>query len=450
MPKFTLKEISKIGHVVNTPADWFAGGVSTDSRTAKSSDIFFALKGEHFDGHEFVKNVTAGLRVVDKSWYERQLDKNLSVVVVDDTLQALQLFAKNHRRKKEASVIGITGTSGKTTTKEMIHRILATTYDVLATEGNLNNEIGVPLTLLRIEEDTMMAIVEMGADRPGDIARLCEIASPNSGVITNIGEGHLEKLGSIEEVARTKSALFKTLEEDGVRYINLDDSYLKSFSEKKKGAVTFAVNADAHYKAKLLGTNELGCVAMSVDLPGDGNLQVQLAVPGVHQIYNAIAAIAVGHSMGVASEAIREALESCTTTGGRMRIFGAKGLTILDDTYNANPDSTRSAIDTLAQMNVKSRKIVVLGDMLELGNASEAAHHQIGLHVKNKNMNAGFFYGQAMRVAYQGAQGMGNTFHFEDKNSLKSAVKDFVKDGDALLIKGSRGMKMEDLVEELS
>ncbi len=287
--------------------------------------------------------------------------------------------------------------------------------------------------------------MEMGADRPGDITKLCEIAKPDYGVITNIGAGHLEKLGTIEEVAKTKSALFTSLSNDGIRFLNADESRLTSFSKEKN--ISFGVKNAADFVGKITETGLTGCISIEVKIPDSRAIHIKLHVPGAHQIYNVLAAVAVGHHLRIDADRIRTALENYTTTGRRMRIFEHEGKTIIDDTYNANPDSMRAAINTLASIS-SDRKVAVLSDMLELGSFSEQLHREIGSYLKSTKIDAGFLWGSQSRYTYEAAKGM-DVNYYENKNELATAVKKFVKSGDAILVKGSRGMKMEEIVEAL-
>lgn len=454
MARFTYKDIQKLGTSQNVNADWRGDGVSIDTRTLKPGDVFFALPGAQQDGHAYLGEAFArgaSLGVVTGEGvaaFESDVTGR-PLIVVSDVLQALQDMARAHRRKFDTSVIGITGTNGKTTCKEMMLAVLSKAYTTIATPGNLNNEIGVPLTLLKINADTQIAIIEMGADKPGDIAFLCDLAGPDSGVITNIGAAHLQNFKSMEAIATTKTELFDALIEDGVRFVNLDDPRLRPHAARTKGLVTFGTDAAAEYRALVTSTNALGCATIGIGTPEGHRIDVQLPVPGRHHILNALIAASVGFSLGVEDDDIRNALENYVPLSNRMGIKKHRDLIILDDTYNANPESMRAALDTLVSITAGERRMAVLGDMLELGDLSGEAHADVGRQAKGLGLDALFLYGAEMKTAHQAAAGIPILHHFENKDELKATVKAAVRPRDVILCKGSRGMKMEEIVLEI-
>lgn len=455
MSHFSYKDCGKIGRPENITPEWTASGVSTDSRKVKAENFFFALSGEHFDGHEFVKEAMqkgAAACVVSEAWFTLNAP-NFSggkFVVVRNALKALQDLAKFHRQRYEASVIAITGTNGKTTCKEMTFAVLSKSFKTIATQGNLNNEIGVPLTLLNIEQDTQVAIVEMGADKKGDIAFLCDIAQPDSGVITNIGMAHIQSFGSIDTIAETKCELFDALAADGVRFVNMDDERLRAHSKQTKGLVTFGIHNEANYRAEILSLNEQACAKIRIHAPEKHTFDVQLNVPGSHHANNALIAAAMGFSLGVDDSEIVSALENYTQPSNRMGIHHHNGVTILDDTYNANPESLRAALETLMAVKRNGRAVAVLSDMLELGSISAEEHAKIGDYVSKKKADALFTTGIESKRMHDNAGTLSNNFYYEKKNDMIAKLKKFIKPGDVILVKGSRGMKMEEVVKALT
>ncbi|NUM80692.1 UDP-N-acetylmuramoyl-tripeptide--D-alanyl-D-alanine ligase [bacterium] len=449
MTTFTLKDFQKIGRVENFTTD--ASGVSTDSRSVQAGQAFFAIKGENFDGHDFVKAAfekQAAIGVVSESWFA-QNGKNFpakSFVVTSDPLKALQNLAKLHRLKFDASVIAVTGSNGKTTCKEMIQAVVSPSYETLATQGNLNNEIGVPLTLLRMNESTQMAIIEMGADKKGDIALLCDIAKPDSGVITNIGKAHVGNFGNIETVAATKAELFDALTDDGVRYVNVDDPRLRQHADRKKGLVTFGIEQEADYRGNILSIDEKARVRLKITTPEHYELTMQLQTPGKHQAYNALIACAIGCSIDLDFHDITAAIEAYRPLSNRMGLRERNGYTVIDDTYNASPESMRAAIESLATMSTAGRKIAVLSDMLELGNESANEHYKLGEFLKTQHIDHIMITGKESAKIKEGNSA---AQFFNTKHELIDALKKIVKTGDAILVKGSRGMKMEEIVEAL-
>jgi len=453
MANFVTRDFQKIGKTENLPLDWKSSGVSIDSRNIPAGTVFFALQGEKADGHDFVKEALAkgaSACVVRESWFASHAAELIgkSLVIVPDTLKALQALARNYRTKFDPSVIAITGSNGKTTCKEMTHAVLSKLFITMATKGNLNNEIGVPLTLFNITAETQVAIVEMGANRKNDIALLCDIAKPDSGVITNIGTAHIGGFGSIENIAATKAELFEALAADGVRFVNVDDDRLRPHAAQKKGLVTFGILNDADFRGSIVAVDDRARVKLRVDTPEKNRLEFQLKIPGVHHASNALIACAVGVSLGVPSDDVVEALVNYQPMYNRMGTLEKNGVLIINDTYNASPESMFAALECLSTTK-GSRKVAVLGDMLELGEESPALHETVGQYAAKKKLDALFVFGAESKKILEGAKGVATLQHFDSKNMLIEELRNYVKPGDVLLIKGSRGMKMEEVVEGL-
>lgn len=423
-------------------------GVSIDSRTIQPNEIYFALKGENLDGHEFIDDALrkkAIAAVVEKKWAQKNRShiSNQSIFVVDDTLSALHEFASTYRRQFFIPVIGLTGTNGKTTTKEMIAAVLSKTKNVCKTEGNFNNHIGLPLTLLKLKDEHEVAVIEMGTNHFGEIAQLCEIAEPNYGLITNIGHGHTEFFNSLEGVAKAKMELFDYLRPTGTTFINLDDPMIVHHAPANSNATTYGFKDEAVVRAENLGLDELGYPLMAV-----GDTQIRINVVGLHNLSNALAAVAVGKEFGVDNSNIKLALENLKLPSKRMQIYKIEGVTVLNDSYNANPESTIAALETLSKMPASGKKFFIFGDMLELGEHADEAHKGIGSSVNKYGVDVFFAYGPLSAHAVESAIDV-QAKHFSEKSDLCEELKNLLKTNDLVLVKGSRGMKMEEVPENL-
>jgi UDP-N-acetylmuramoyl-tripeptide--D-alanyl-D-alanine ligase len=425
-------------------------GLSTDSRKCRAGEIFVALRGEKFDGHQFVAAALAAgalAAVVESRWFEAQKAPSGNFIAVEDTLLALQQVGHAIRKRWGKTVVAITGSNGKTTVKELVATVLAQNQAVHKTAGNLNNHLGVPLTLAELSHGHDLAVVEMGMNHYGEIARLCEIAEPNYGLITNVGRAHLEFFKTLDGVAKAKGELFEYLHgRDGIAFLNADDAKLKAVLPSGTKAITYGLHQPAQVQGKITGVDENGCVTLTWR-----NQNIHLAIAGAHNASHALAAIAVGEYFGVAPEKIRLALESAQPIDKRMQIFRRGNLTIINDAYNANPESMRAALEFLAAMPIQTagRRIAVLGDMLELGEAAPSVHEEIGVMLRELPIHAVFAHGPHMKHL---AQAVGETKwveHFENKARLSAEVGRSLRPGDVLLFKGSRGMAMEEVIEKL-
>lgn len=454
----TVEHIRKMGFITEVNLDKLTKkritGVSTDSRKLKKGNIFFAIKGEKFDGHDFVSSAFkkgAVASVVNLDWFERNKDKFKGKILigVEDTVKALGKLANAYRRDFNIPIIAVAGSNGKTTVKEMIACVLEQKYKVLKSEGNLNNQIGVPLTLFRLRKGHQVGVIEFGTNHFGEIKYLCEIAEPDYGLITNIGREHIEFFEDIEGVAKEEGSLFDYLfEKGGFVFVNFDDKYVREMGEKFKNKITFGFSEDADVKAQLIDIDELARFKFKVKF--DRKEQVlKLKIPGEHLIINAISAFAVGLKFGIPSFSIKKALQRYEPFSKRMEIFKVKGIIVINDTYNANPDSVIASLKTLSQMKCSGKRIAVLGDMLELGEYTKVAHREIGQKLGEFGIDYFFAYGEAMHYAYEVAlQSIDHAMYFNDKDLLVYHLFEIVDKGDIVLVKGSRGMKMEDIVEK--
>ena len=430
-----------------------ATGVSTDSRTVKEGEIFFALHGERHDGHDHLGEVGrkgAAAAVVDRDDVGAGLKpaRTRSLIRVPDTLRALGDLAHYWRMKFPIPVVAVTGSNGKTTTKDMIAALLGTHYRVLKTEGNLNNLIGLPLTIFRIDRRPEAAVLEMGMNRPGEIDRLAEIAAPEIGVITNVARAHLEGLGSLARVARAKAELLPRLPKKGLAVLNADDlsfARLKKFVHCRMAA--FGSKRGAAVRLLSSRVDDLKGVVFTADLHGK-RVSFRMPVLGRHNISNALAAIAVADHLGVPAAKMKKALSTFRTLAKRMEIVSlAKGIDLINDCYNANPDSTAASLEFLREAGSGRRRVAVLGEMLELGPFAAEAHREIGM----KGALAAdllFAVGEHAEEMMRGFRGKGRAFE-----TVEAVIPEIVKalrPGDLVLIKGSRGMKMERVTEALN
>ncbi|MBL8436163.1 MAG: UDP-N-acetylmuramoyl-tripeptide--D-alanyl-D-alanine ligase [Zoogloea sp.] len=431
--------------------------VSTDSRAIKPGQLFVALRGENFDGHDYVSAVAAqgaAAAMVDKAWAAAN-PVPLPLLVVDDTRLGLGRLAANWRSRFSLPLIGVTGSNGKTSVKEMVAVILRAQarldgldpdLAVLATRGNLNNDIGLPLMLLRLSGNHRAAVIEMGMNHPGEIGYLTRLAQPTVALVNNAQRAHLQGMGSVNEVAREKGAIYDGLAADGVAVINADDAfagYWKAINAGRK-TLTFGLSPDADVTA---GCTSHGFASDLVLSAPQGEASFRLQVPGVHNVRNALAAAAACLAAGVSLEAVAAGLGTYTGTPGRLHLRkGLGGAVVIDDSYNANPDSMRAGIAVLAA--TPGRKILVIGDMGEIGEQSFQYHDEIGGYAKSEGVDFLFGLGEMSEVA---ARNFGEGgFHFSKLDDLVAAVKAELNEDTVVLVKGSRFMKMERVVDAIA
>tara|TARA_R110002051_G_scaffold325766_1_gene430993 strand:- start:36794 stop:38071 length:1278 start_codon:yes stop_codon:yes gene_type:complete len=410
--------------------------VSTDTRKIKENDIFFALKGDNFNGNIYAQKALdsgASMVIIDEEDYF--IDDR--TILVEDVLTTLQLLANYHRNYSKVQVISLTGSNGKTTTKELINAVLCKTYKTIATKGNLNNHIGVPLTLLTIQPDTEIAIVEMGANHLKEIEFLCKIAEPDFGYITNFGKAHLEGFGGVEGVIKGKSELYEYLiKNNKAVFLNADDSIqlnkLKNYT-KKYG---FSSVNSKYYNIKM--TEAQPFVNMQVE-----NTQIKTNLIGSYNFHNCCAAVIIAKYFNVELAEIKTALESYTPDNNRSQIINTKGLYIILDAYNANPSSMEVAIENFNSLN-NTNKTMILGDMFELGESAKEEHQYIVELTKNMNFDQVLFVGENFYKTET------NAIKLRSFDELKAFIKDnAIKSNSSILIKGSRGMALERVLEYL-
>ncbi len=430
-------------------------GVSTDTRTIEPGQLFFALRGENFDGHDYVGAALdkgAAAAVTGKDF---KASRGMTVIKVEDTLRALGDLAGSLRRNRPLKVVALTGSNGKTTTKEMLVRMLSRRWSTLATQGNFNNLIGLPLTIFRLEESHRAAVLEMGMSFPGEIARLTEIAGPDVGLITNVGPAHLEGLGSLEGVARAKGELFSGLGPEAAAAVNMDDPLVVRVAEVFHGRkITFGFSRRADVRAARVRPKGLGGTSFELITP-EGRSQVGFALLGRHNVLNALAAAAGALAMGCSQEDMAAGLEGFPPFPGRLELKKLAGpVYMLDDTYNANPASTIAALKVLTARRGKGRAVAALGDMLELGRAAKSEHERVGRTAAELGIDLLAAVGPNCKNMVSAARKAGldkdRVHWFADAPEAGAWLKERLRPHDRLLVKGSRGMKMERIVKNMT
>lgn len=447
MEPMLLSQIAQaVGGRLQGP-DRNADGVSIDSRSLKADQLFAAVKGPKFDGHDFLiaaqqSGAAAALVSVHNSKDKPGLE-NFSLIIVPDTTAALQQLAGYYRKKFFLKMTAVTGSNGKTTTKEMSARVLSQKYKVLKNQGNYNNQYGIPLSLFNIEKEHQAVVMELGMSGLGEIAALCQMVLPELGIITNAGEGHTEFLKDVQNVARAKAELLEALPQDGTALINYDDENLRAQSGKSKARVLgFSIESGSDYRAE------------DLDLTGQGikftlkGVRFQLPVLGRHNIYNALAAAAAGEVLGIDLKSAALALADFQPASMRLEMMEAGKFKILSDCYNANPQSMQAALAVLKNLPAK-RKVAILGDMKELGAISPDRHRQTG-RLAAQAAGLVITAGPLAAEINQGAKEQGGeSSHFENAASLSQNLPGLLLPGDLILVKASRSMHFEEVLEAI-
>jgi len=463
MESFRIKDIIEAtnGKLIKGEPEASVSGISTDSRTLKYGDFFVALIGDRFDGHNFIpqsiSHGAAGIIVsrtqIQDEYYELS-SRIKNVIMVQDTTIALGDIASYYRRKFEIPVIGVTGSNGKTTTKDMAALVLSKKYTVLRNEGNLNNTIGLPLTLFNLSSCHKAAILEMGISLPGEMSRLVEIAQPDVAIVTNISSTHLEFLGSVKGVAEEKGILVKSSK---AAVLNFDDPLVAGMVSDYSGRIiSYGIDSRADVTASDIAIGSDGKPEFTL-MAKEMVVRVKLPSLGRHNIYNALAAASAGVLFCVDIKDIKEAFESHQHTYMRMQRIDANGITIVDDTYNSNPTSLKAAVDFLSNAGSDGRKILVAGDMLELGDKSNELHISTGRYIARlRGSEKGFLLitvGERSRWLAEGAIEAGieksHVIIFRTNMEAANHLRSIIVKGDFILVKGSRGMKMEEIVKEI-
>ena len=445
-----LEGIKRLSGLIGAAVDTIeVTGVSIDSRTIERGELFVAIRGKRFDGHDFVERaVEKGAKAVliqqdrdkERTW---NLPEGVRTIVVEDTVTSLGELASRHRRRFDIPLIAITGSNGKTTTKEMTADVLATSSTVHRSQGNLNNHLGVPLSLFELREGQQYAVLEMGVNHFGELDYLCNLAEPTAGLITNISAVHTEYFDSQEGVAKAKGELFNALPKDGTAFVNIDDHLIPPLAKKLSQTVTYGFTGKADVRGELIDDDRGKIGGLRIN----GEVSIRLQVGGRGYASNALAAAAVGLHFGVSLAEVKSALEAFSGSPHRMQELTIAGRFFIDDTYNANPASVHEALEVLARRNSVGKKVVVLGDMLELGEDGERAHRAVGEEVQAFGIQTLMTFGALASAAGKNVPKSVNFGHFQTKNDLARALLSLTERGDLVLVKGSRAMRMEDVLE---
>ncbi|PET67209.1 UDP-N-acetylmuramoyl-tripeptide--D-alanyl-D-alanine ligase [Priestia megaterium] len=455
MIKRTLKQLAtmipgSVFHSGNEAA--VIEGVSIDTRTIQQGNLYIPIKGERFNGHTFVhKAIENGAVATLWNKDEENPPTDISVILVDDTLVALQQLAKSYRHELDIKVVGITGSNGKTTAKDMVKAVLDTTYRVLKTDGNFNNHIGMPLTILRLDETHDIAVLEMGMSSRGEIEFLSNLAEPDVAIITNIGESHLQDLGSRDGIAEAKLEITSGLAPTGQLVYNGDEPLLTSrVVNPVFETMTFGSSEQNDLYPSAISAEELGT---TFTVSRETTYSFFIPVLGKHNVHNALSAIAVGHYFGLDNETIAKGLKELKLTNMRMELVKrTDGLTFINDAYNASPTSVKAAITLMHDLEGYKQKILVLGDMLELGDQEKEFHKEVGEFIQAEKIDYVLTYGPLSVEIEQGAK---NNFaedkvmHFEEKDELVKKLTAITTREDLVLVKASRGMKLEEVISKM-
>ncbi|MFC1667180.1 UDP-N-acetylmuramoyl-tripeptide--D-alanyl-D-alanine ligase [Candidatus Omnitrophota bacterium] len=451
---FTVRDIlvSTKGRLLSGNEDDILRGISTDTRRLKAGELFLAIKGERFDGHNFILDAVSkgagGVLIQDGCITNSNFKiPDISLTCVPNSIKALGDISRFHRSRFDIPIIGITGSNGKTTTKEMVAAILSKKFNILKNFGTENNHIGVPLTLMCLNSKHKIAVLEMGTNHLGEIRRLSEIARPSIAVITNIGPSHLEHFKDVETVLKAKSEILQYMDKDSKLVLNADDSLLASLKTDLK-LVKFGLNKKFDFYAEDVKLEPDG-----INFKLNGKWDIGLTVVGRHNVYNALGAIAASWDFGISPDEIKEALKEFRMPNMRMEVKRVGEIKIINDSYNSNPLSMKQAIEALRDVTTKGRKVLIAGDMLELGNLSGRFHHLVGRQAAESGVDLIVAVGKLAEHVAKGAQEAGMS---QKKIKLCNLTKEacetvagLIKKGDTILVKGSRAMKMEQIVEGL-
>lgn len=454
METLSLEEVVKAvsGQIMSTHKCAEIKGVSTDSRNIRKDDIFFALKGNHFDGHHFIgQAMKAGAvaAVISRETHFNGEQNGLSTIRVEDTTTALGDLARYYRQKLNTKIIGITGSNGKTTTKEMTYHILSHFGPAAKSQKSFNNFIGVPLTIFEIEKRHQYGVLEIGTNAPGEIRRLSEMSSPDIAVIVNISKTHLEGLGGIEGVVSAKAEILEHLRTEGVFVYNADNPWCVKIARGFRGkTVSFGFGPHARIRCTDVKKTEHG---YSFIMYGYG--EVHIPVPGYHNIMNCLASFAVCHALGLDILHGKDVFSSFRLPSMRMEQQHIGNITLINDAYNANPESVRAALQYLSEIDSRGKKVFVVGDMLELGEESLQLHREIGEMVARLNIDLLWTVGKHASEIAKAAKVSGmpgkRVFCFQNTHDISDFEIQEIRENDTVLIKGSRGMRMEHIIEKI-
>jgi len=426
--------------------------ISTDSRTLKRGELFVALRGENFDGHKFVEAaVKAGAAgaIIDPNW-KGKVPNNFTVIRVEETLQAYQTLAANYRKSLPLRVLAITGSNGKTSTKDFAAAVLGRRFRVTKTEGNFNNHVGLPRTMLEAKSQDEVAVWEIGMNHPGEVAALAKIAAPDAALVTNVGIAHIEFMGSREAIAAEKGALAETIGSQGSVILNADDPFSKNIAARTRAKVIFAGTTAGTIRADEITQSAHG--SDFTILEGAHRCRAQLPVPGLHMVQNAMLAVAAGRVFGLSLEEAAAGLAAAPLAKARLQIRQIHGVQFIDDSYNANPDSMKAALRTLVELEADGKRIAVLGEMRELGEESARGHREVGETAAKLGVDQLIAIGDMGAAIAEAAQqaGLEKTAAVGSTSEAAEMLTEITAPGDLVLIKGSRAARTELVLEEFA
>jgi UDP-N-acetylmuramoyl-tripeptide--D-alanyl-D-alanine ligase len=449
----TLSQIAKFaGGPLSSKGTVVIDKISTDSRMLKRGQLFVALRGENFDGHNFVeaaaKKGAAGA-IVESDWAGK-VPKNFPLIRTRDTLRAYQTLALNYRKSLSLKVVAITGSNGKTTTKDFTAAVLVRRFRVAKTEGNFNNHVGLPRTILEATAEDELAVWEIGMNHPGEVAALARLALPDVAMITNIGVAHIEFMGSREAIAEEKGALVEAVSPDGTVILNADDPFTKRIAARARVKVILAGTTAGTIRAGEISQTENG--TDFTILEGAHRCRAQLPVPGLHMVQNALLAVAVGRIFGLSLEDCAAGLIAAPLAKARLQIKEIGGVEFIDDTYNANPDSMKAALRTLAELPADGKRIAVLGEMKELGSQSEQGHREVGETAASFGIDRLIAIGNVAAAIAEAAEhaGLKNSAVVRSTSEAVELLREIAAPGDLILIKGSRAARTEQVIEQFA
>lgn len=454
MNPLSLRKIAELAQGSLTASDQGAtvSRVSTDSRTLQPGDLFVPLRGENFDGHKFVEQAHergAVGAMVEENW-KGAAPKTFALIRVPDTLVGYQTLAANYRKSLPLKVIVITGSNGKTSTKDFLAATLSRGFRVTKTEGNFNNHVGLPQTILAASSSDEIAVWEIGMNHPGEIAALSKIAAPDAAIITNVGLAHIEFMGSREAIALEKGALAEAIGADGTVVLNADDPSSEGIAERTRAKVIFAGIEKGSVRAIEVSQSPTGCEFTILE--GAHRCRAQLPVPGIHMVQNAILAVAAGRAFGLSLEDCAAGLASAPLTKARLQIKEINGIQFIDDSYNANPDSMKAALRTLVELDADGRRIAVLGEMSELGEESERGHREVGEAAADFGIDELIAVGPTGAAIARAAEkaGLQKSVGVNGAAEAAELLGEIAAPGDLILVKGSRSARMERVLEAFS
>ena len=451
MDPLSLDQIAQFGEAVRQHGDGsrLVTNLSTDSRTIRPGDLFVALRGENFDGHRFVTQATergAAGALVEKGWTGKSAP-DFCLLRVSDTLVAYQRIAAQYRNSLGLKVIAITGSNGKTSTKDFTASVLARRFRVTKTEGNFNNHVGLPRTMLQASAQDEIGAWEIGMNHPGEIAPLAQLARPDIAIITNVGVAHIEFMGSREAIAQEKGELATSLGPNGILILNSGDEFAQSIAQRSSGRVIYAGLERGEVRASEIAQSASG--AEFTILEGAHHCHAVLPVPGLHMVQNALLAIAAGRALGVSLEDCAAGLASAPLAQARLQIKNIHGVQFIDDSYNANPESTKAALLTLAELETDGQRIAILGQMAELGAESERGHREVGETAASLGIDRliALGPGSAAIAEAAAAAGLTNSSVAESPEEVAESLGELARPGDLVLVKGSRAARTERVLE---